>query len=904
MKKEKKTKNPDVDNDTNIMDVGNDPVAPEVTKPAKTGKKTAKTDSETTKTDSEKAKTGKKKAKTGVETTKIDIEAVTIENEEKLKERKTKILGFMKEDAYKPLRFDELVMVLDVPKADTEYFRQLINEMEQDGELFKTHKDRYSTPERMNLVVGCLLGNDRGFGFLRPDDEDLKDIFIPADSIGGAMNNDRVIARVMKKVSGDKRAEGEIIRIIKRANSTIVGTFEESRYFGFVIPDDRKIPGDIFIPKDETNGAKPGQKVIAEIIKWPDNRRSAEGRIVEIIGNKDDPGTDILSIIRAYNLNAEFPEAVIREAEGIPTNVDEAMSKGRRNLRDIKMVTIDGEDAKDLDDAVSIEQLPDGKFRLGVHIADVSYYVKEGSELDKEALKRGTSVYLVDRVIPMLPKKLSNGICSLNPQIDRMAFSVFMDIDNSGRVFSHEIFESVININERMTYTNVYKILVEKDSELIERYEALMPEFRMMEELALILRRKRKQRGAIDFDFDESKIILDEKGAPVEVRKYEMTIANNIIEEFMLVCNETVAEHFYWAETPFVYRVHEDPDAEKIQTFAEFTANLGYHLKGISKIHPRALQELLEKVKGTKEEAIVSNIMLRSLAKARYSNENLGHFGLAAKYYCHFTSPIRRYPDLIIHRIMKEYLKGKVKESRDEALKKKLPEIARQCSERERAADEAERETEDLKKVEYMKSKEGEVFEGVISHVTSFGMFIELENTIEGLVKMSNMEDDYYIFDDKHYCLIGERTKKIYRIGEKVVIRVARADIASRQLDFLLENNGQQGAGEGGNETGVKASHKPDKAGNRMNDKRGDNGAGRSSGGRRSGGSGKGSSANSGSGNRSGGGRSGSSGGKSSGGRSGGGSGSGSGRSGSRGKSGTGGRNGSAGKGIKTSRKP
>jgi ribonuclease R len=595
------------------------------------------------------------------------------------------------------------------------------------------------------------------------------------------------VARVNKKVTGDKRAEGEIIRIIKHSNSTIVGTYDESRYFGFVVPDDRRIPGDVFIARDEANGAKPGQKVIAEITRWPDNRRNAEGKIVEILGDSAEPGTDILSIIRSFNLNPEFPEAVVMEAESISSTVTESMSKGRRDLRGLKMCTIDGEDAKDLDDAVSLEKLPDGKYRLGVHIADVSYYVKEGSELDKEALKRGTSVYLVDRVIPMLPKKLSNGICSLNPQVDRLAFSVMMDIDGSGRVSNHEIFESVININERMTYTNVYKILVEKDAELMERYRDMLPEFTMMEELAVILKHKRKHRGAIDFDFDEAKIILDDEGKPVDVKKYVITIANSIIEEFMLVCNETVAEHFFWAESPFVYRVHEDPDSEKIQGFAEFTANLGYHLKGINKIHPRALQEILEKVKGTNEETIVSKVMLRSLAKAKYSEENLGHFGLAAKYYCHFTSPIRRYPDLIIHRLMKEYLKGKVSETRDEYLKASMPEIAKQCSERERAAEEAERETEDLKKVEYMKSKEGEIFEGVISNVTSFGMFIELENTIEGLVKVSSMDDDYYIFDEKHYSLIGERTRKIYRIGEKVVIKVARADIASRQLDFLIE---------------------------------------------------------------------------------------------------------------------
>ncbi len=700
----------------------------------------------------------------------------------------------MSHDAYKPLKYDELVMVLDVQKKDIELFKTIIDELEAEGSIYKTHKDRYGTPERMNLVVGRLQGNERGYGFVIPDDEYVKDVFVSADGLGGAMHNDRVIARVTKKVIGDKRAEGEIIKVLKRANSTIVGIYESSRYFGFVVPDDRRVPGDIFIPKDEVNGAKPGQKVVAGIVKWPEKRRNAEGRIVEVLGDRDQPGTDILSIIKAYNLSEEFPEDVVRQAEGIPQEVNEKMLAGRRDLRKLRMVTIDGEDAKDLDDAVSIEKLPGGKYRLGVHIADVSHYVTEGSPLDKEAFARGTSVYLVDRVIPMLPKKLSNGICSLNPKIDRLAFTVMMDMDASGRVTSHEIFESVINISERMTYTNVYKILEKSDEELLKRYDYLLGDFRTMEELALILRKKRMDRGAIDFDFDEAKIILDDKGKPTHVKRYEMTIANHIIEEFMLACNETVAEHFHWADCPFVYRVHEDPDSEKIQSFAEFTANLGIPLKGINKIHPRALQEILEKVKGTKEEAIVSTVMLRSLAKARYSHQNLGHFGLAAKFYCHFTSPIRRYPDLIIHRIMKDYLKGRMEGKREEDLKDRLPDIARLCSERERAADEAERDTEDLKKVEYMKEHEGECFEGIISNVTSFGMFVELDNTIEGLVRMSSMDDDYYIFDDKHYCLIGERTRNRYSIGDKVTVKLARADISAKQIDFVLEEPCTDGA--------------------------------------------------------------------------------------------------------------
>ncbi len=701
-------------------------------------------------------------------------------------ERKEKIVSFMKEDAYKPLLFKELVTVLAVPEADIGEFISVIEELENEGRIFKTHRDRYGVPERMSLIVGRLQGNERGFGFVVPDAEDAGDIFISADSLNGAMHDDRVVARINKKVSGDKRSEGEVIRILKRANSMIVGTFEHSRYFGFVVPDNKRISGDIFIPKDEFMNAKPGQKVVAEIVKWPEKRRNAEGRIVEIIGDKGEPGADILSVMKSHNLIENFDEDVIQQAEAISDSVTEDMLKGRRDLRKLRMVTIDGEDAKDLDDAVSIEKLPGDNYRLGVHIADVSHYVRENSPLDKEALKRGTSVYLVDRVIPMLPRKLSNGICSLNPKVDRLAFTVMMDIDQTGRVLNHEIFESVLNIDERMTYKNVYKILEEKDEELCKRYDYLLDDFETMKELALILRKKRFSRGAIDFDFEEAKIILDEKGKPVEVKRYEITIANKIIEEFMLACNETVAEHFFWAGVPFVYRIHEDPDSDKIESLAEFVYNLGYTLKGINKIHPRALQDLLNKVKGKKEERIISTVMLRSLQKARYSNNNSGHFGLAAKYYCHFTSPIRRYPDLIIHRLMKESLKGFMNEQREEQLNDNLPEIARMCSERERAAEEAERETEDLKKTEFMKEHEGEEFVGIISGVTSFGMFVELDNTIEGLVRMSSMEDDYYIYNEKQYCLVGERTRKTYRIGDSVRVMLSKADIASRRIEFIL----------------------------------------------------------------------------------------------------------------------
>ncbi|MGE5614731.1 MAG: ribonuclease R [Bacillota bacterium] len=727
--------------------------------------------------------------------------------EEKREERKKKIIGFMNEAAYKPMKLSELAVMLDVPPEDRKELAEILGELERDGAVFRTSKDRYGLPERMNLITGRIQGNERGYGFLVPDDDRLEDVFIPADGMAGAMHNDRVVARITARGSVDKRAEGEVIRILKRSVEKVVGTYEKDRYFGFVVPDDRRIPGDVFIPADETNGAKPGDKVVVEIVRWPDTRRNAEGRIVEILGESGQAGIDILSVIKAYGLRESFPEAVIRQAEAIPDKIDEQMMKGRQDLRGLRMVTIDGEDAKDLDDAVSVQRLPDGGYRLGVHIADVSYYVAEGTPLDCEALMRGTSVYLVDRVLPMLPTKLSNGVCSLNPREDRLAFTVMMDLDDKGKVTAHDIFESVINVNERMTYTDVYKLLEADDNDeldsvspLVERYGYLLDDFRLMRELAMILYKKREARGAIDFDFPEAKIILDDKGKPVEVKKYEITIANRIIEEFMLVCNETVAEHFHWAGIPFVYRIHEEPETEKITAFAEFSKTLGYPVKGIRKIHPKSLQDVLRRVKGSREETVVSTAMLRSLAKARYSDENMGHFGLAAKFYCHFTSPIRRYPDLIIHRLMKEELKGRLTDEREAELLKKLPEIARICSERERAADEAERETENIKKVEFMEDKVGETFDAIVSGVTSFGMFVELDNTVEGLVGIGSMEDDYYIYDEKNYCLIGERTKKRYRIGDAVRVILVRADVGARRLDFAIaepDDSDEQAADNG-----------------------------------------------------------------------------------------------------------
>lgn len=699
------------------------------------------------------------------------------------------VLSFMKEDAYKPMSIMELMDVFDIDRGQLRDFTKILDNMESEGLIIKTRKDRYGVPDRMNLVVGKLQGNEKGFGFVIADDETINDVFIPSESLNGAMNNDRVIARISKQREDGKHNQGEIIRIIERANEKVVGTFEKSRNFGFVVPDDKRIYHDIFISKSNMNSAKDGYKVVAKITKWPDGRRNPEGKIFEILGKKDKPGVDILSIIKKYDLPEAFPDEVIKYTDRIPEEIPEEEYEKRRDLRNLKIVTIDGEDAKDLDDAVSIEKLPDGKFKLGVHIADVTHYVREKTPLDREAFKRGTSVYLVDRVIPMLPKKLSNGLCSLNPKVDRLTLSCMMIIDQNGKVCDHEIFESIIRTSERMTYTDVTKILRDKDEETIKRYDYLVEDFKLMEELCGILNRKRMQRGALDFDFQESKIILDESGKPIDIKPYEREIANRIIEEFMLVCNETVAEHMFWTGMPFVYRVHEDPDSEKLEVFKQFVYNLGYFVKPYKEVHPKFLQDIITEAKGKPEETVVNTILLRSLAKARYSPECLGHFGLAAKYYCHFTSPIRRYPDLSIHRIIKAFINGKIDAKMQKRFTRFVQESSKHSSDMELVADDAERETEDLKKVEFMQDKVGKTFKGIISSVTSFGMFVELENTVEGLIHISNLIDDYYIYDEAHYSLVGQRTKKIYRLGDEIRVKVVRADMESMNIDFVLADN-------------------------------------------------------------------------------------------------------------------
>ncbi|MTI69542.1 MAG: ribonuclease R [Firmicutes bacterium] len=699
---------------------------------------------------------------------------------------KEKLVEFMKEEAYKPLKMEELAKIFDIKKDEVSEFEKLLEDMEKEGTIIKTSKDTYGVPERMNLVVGKLQGNERGFGFVIPTNKELRDVFVSSQDLNGALHGDKVIVRLQVKGTEKRKPEGEIIRIIQRANETIVGVFERSKNFGFVIADDNRISMDVFVPKKYINGAKENEKVVVKITRWPEKRRNPEGEVIEILGHKDEVGTDILSIIRKYDLPEDFKENVLNEAENIPSEINPDEIQNRLDLRNKKIFTIDGADAKDLDDAVSIERLENGNYKLGVHIADVTHYVKENSALDKEALKRGTSVYLVDRVIPMLPKKLSNGICSLNPSVDRLTLSVFMEINKNGKVINHSIHESVINTNARMTYKDVSDILENDNEELKDKYSDLVKEFKLMEELSKLLRKNRESRGSIDFDFDEAKIILDDKGNPVDIKKAERRVANKIIEEFMLVCNETVAEYMYWCQIPFLYRIHEDPSEEKINEFNKFIYNFGYTLKGIQEIHPKELQTLLKKVDGKKEETVINTLMLRSLKKAKYSAERETHFGLAAKYYTHFTSPIRRYPDLQIHRIIKEFINKEIDQTRKDRLEKLLPEVAEQTSARERVAIDAERETNDLKMVEYISKRIGEEYEGIISGVMPFGVFVELDNTIEGLVPVSTLDDDYYIYDEENYCFIGERTKKTYRIGDVVNIKVVKTDIAKKEIDFVI----------------------------------------------------------------------------------------------------------------------
>lgn len=698
------------------------------------------------------------------------------------------LLHYMKDEAYKPLTVQELEAAFGVEdSAGFKDFVKALVKMEEKGLVVRTRSNRYGLPEKMNLIRGKIAAHAKGFAFVIPEEQGMDDIFIPPNETNYAMHGDIVLARVTSESSGQRR-EGTVVRILERGVTQIVGTYTESKHFGFVLPDDKKFASDIFIPKAASKGAVEGHKVVVKLTTYPEGRKSAEGEVTEILGHKNDPGVDILSIIHKHGLPMEFPEEVLEQAEETPDAIAEGELKNRRDLRDQTIVTIDGADAKDLDDAVTVTKLANGNYKLGVHIADVTYYVQEDSPIDREAVDRATSVYLVDRVIPMIPHRLSNGICSLNPKVDRLTLSCEMEITADGEVVNHEIFQSVIKTVERMTYTDVNKILEDQDEELIAKYEPIVPMFQLMEELAAILRHKRMKRGAIDFDFKEAKVLVDDEGAPQDVVIRERSVAERLIEEFMLAANETVAEHFHWMDVPFIYRIHEDPKEDKLRRFFEFITNFGYIVKGTANsVHPRALQEIIEEVQGKPEEMVVSTVMLRSMQQAKYDPESLGHFGLSTEYYTHFTSPIRRYPDLIVHRLIRTYLiEGKLDQATREKWNAELPDIAEHSSNMERRAVEAERETDELKKAEYMSDKIGEEYDGIISSVTNFGLFVELPNTIEGLVHVSYMTDDYYRYEERHLAMIGERTGKVFRIGDEITVRVVNVNKDERSIDFEI----------------------------------------------------------------------------------------------------------------------
>lgn len=702
---------------------------------------------------------------------------------ELFEQRKRMIYDFICDELYVPMKLKELAILMQVPKRDRAELTRVMDALVEDGKVELTKKGKYIKSEK-KYEIGVFTSHPKGFGFVTIEGMD-EDIFIPAEQVNGAMHMDTV-QLVISPTTGGKRREGTITKILSHGMNEVVGTYEDNKTFGFVVPDNPKIAKDIFIPKERSMGAVTGHKVIVAITDYGKDGKKPEGKVTEIIGHINDPGVDIMSLVKAYNIPVEFSPKIMRQVENVSNEVSEADMAGRLDLRDWQMVTIDGEDAKDLDDAVSLTKEGD-LYRLGVHIADVSNYVQEHSALDVEAEDRGTSVYLVDRVIPMLPHKLSNGICSLNAGENRLALSCIMMIDEKGKVVDHKIAETVIKVDRRMSYTSVKKILADQDEAERTEYKELVPMFEMMEHVAAILRKKRMKRGSIDFDFPETKIILDKNGRPVDIKPYERNVATRMIEDFMLIANETVAQDYFWQEVPFVYRTHENPDEEKIKKLSTFINNFGYTLHiGSDEVHPKELQKLLSKIEGTEEEPLISRLTLRSMKQAKYTTECTGHFGLATNYYCHFTSPIRRYPDLQIHRIIKDCLRGRMNAKKAEHYEKILPEVAKHASEMERRADEAERETDKLKKVQYMKERLGQEFTGVISGVTSWGFYVELPNTIEGLVHVTALEGDYFQFSEETYELIGEHTNIHYKLGQTVTVIAVDVDEVMRTIDFKL----------------------------------------------------------------------------------------------------------------------
>lgn len=704
---------------------------------------------------------------------------------------KEKLYGFICDEQYKPMRLKDIRFLLQVSDADKKRVEDALNELISEGKIELTPKGKYKKLDS-NLLVGTYIGNKKGFGFVRVEGE-KEDYFIPAKFSMDAFHNDRVIIKPESYAAAGKRKEAKVVNVLDRGMTVVVGTFERQDGFGFVLPDNQKVADDIFVSKKDTMGAMSGHKVVCQITNYGERGKSPEGKIVEILGHINDPSTDLLSVVRAYDIPTEYPEKVMNALDDIPDEISAEDIVGRTDFRDLLTVTIDGEDAKDLDDAISISY-EDGVYTLGVHIADVSHYVKEKSELDKEALKRGTSCYLIDSVIPMIPHKLSNGICSLNAGVDRLTLSCIMKIDKKGKVIDHTICEGVIHVDERMSYTNVQKILERNDEEILERYKHIIGMCDLMLELSKIIRSCRHKRGSIDFDVDETKILVDENHKPIEIKAYDRNPATKLIEDFMLMANETIAEDYFWQELPFEYRTHESPDPEKIDNLTVFMNNFGLFMRpNQEEIHPKELQKILERIEGEPYEALISKMMLRSMKQARYSTECSGHFGLSCKYYCHFTSPIRRYPDLQIHRIIKENLHGELNDKRISHYNRILPGVAADNSAKERRAEEAEREVIKLKEIEYMQDHIGEVYAGVVSGVTSNYIFVELENTVEGAVSIAYMYDDCYYFHDDMYAVVGEQSGKKYQLGDKVTIKVLRCDKIKKTIDFSFVDDNIEG---------------------------------------------------------------------------------------------------------------
>ncbi|MCH5263991.1 MAG: ribonuclease R [Lachnospiraceae bacterium] len=710
---------------------------------------------------------------------------------QQVERRKNLICELIEDEMYTPMKEKELAAFMQVSREEREAFREVLQALLSEGKIQVTRQGKYVKPDA-NQPVGTFISNAKGFGFVEIDGRQ-EDLYIPEDKTGGAFHLDKVQVALMPGQRG-KRQEAAVIKILERGTKQIVGTYDNAGNFGFVVPDNGKIGTDIFVPKERSKGAVTGHKVVVELTSYGDERHRPEGIVTEILGHVNDPGVDIMSIVRGYGLPMEFGEKVMNQAGRVPEEVLESDKVGRMDLRDLQMVTIDGEDAKDLDDAVSLYRDEAGLYHLGVHIADVTNYVQENSALDWEALERGTSVYLVDRVIPMLPHKLSNGICSLNEGVERLALSCLMTINGKGEVTDYQIAETVICVDRRMSYTAVKKILEDRDETTIQEYESLVPMFEMMGELAAILRKRRHKRGSIDFDFPESKIVLNEDGHPIDIKPYERNVATKIIEDFMLIANETVAQHFFWLELPFVYRTHEKPDPDKIMKLAAFIRNFGYHIKLTGEeVHPKELQKLLDGIADTEEETLISRLTLRSMKQAKYTVDCTGHFGLACQYYCHFTSPIRRYPDLQIHRIIKEQLRGKLKENRIEHYEQKLPDVASRSSKMERRAEEAERETNKLKKVQYMEDHIGELYEGVISGITQWGIYVELPNTVEGLIHVSDLQGDYFYYDESAYEMVGKDSGLTYKLGQRLTIQVKDVDRFMRTINFVIADDDTEG---------------------------------------------------------------------------------------------------------------